>query len=79
MGNLSESQRVNPSSLFSYIGIDYTGPFRIISFVGCGQRTRKHYVTLFVCLATKAIHLENVEDYTTTGFLAAVSWAELSL
>jgi len=24
-----------------------------------------------VCLATKAIHLESVEDYTTTGFLAA--------
>jgi hypothetical protein len=24
-----------------------------------------------MCLATKAIHLESVEDYTTTGFLAA--------
>ncbi|KAH0944379.1 hypothetical protein HN011_007013, partial [Eciton burchellii] len=35
-----------------------------------GQRTRKHYVALFVCLGTKTIHLEIVEDYTA-GFLAA--------
>jgi len=69
MGNLPES-RVNPSPSFSHIGVDYTGPFRIIPFVG-RQRTRKHYVALFVCLDTKAIHLESVEDYTTTGFLAA--------
>jgi len=28
-------------------------------------------MALFVCLVTKAIHLESVEDYTTAGFLAA--------
>jgi len=52
-------------------GVDYAGPFRIIPFVGRGQRTRKHYVALLVCLAIKTIHLEIVEDYTTAGFLAA--------
>ncbi|KAH0944551.1 hypothetical protein HN011_000250, partial [Eciton burchellii] len=70
MGNLPES-RINPSPPFSHTGVDYAGPFGIIPFVGCGQRTRKHYVALFVCLATKTIHLEIVEDYTTAGFLAA--------
>jgi hypothetical protein len=72
MGNLSEL-RVNPSPPFSYIGVDYAGPFGIISFVGRGQRTRKHYVALFVCLAIKTIHLESVKNYTTTGFLAICS------
>jgi len=63
--------RVNPSLPFSHIGVNYAGPFSILPFVGRGQRPRKHNVTLFICLATKAIHLECVEDYATTGFLAA--------
>lgn len=70
MGDLPPS-RVNPSPPFSHTGVDYAGPFGIIPVVGRGQRTVKHYVALFVCLATKAIHLETVEDYSTTGFLAA--------
>jgi hypothetical protein len=82
MGNLPEP-RVNPSPSFSHTSMDYAGPFGIIMFVGRGQRTGKHYIALFVCLATKAIHLESVEDYTTTGFLAAfrgfVSWRGLPI
>jgi hypothetical protein len=54
---------------FSHTGVDYAEPF--IPFVGCGQRARKHYISLFIWLATKAIHLEIVEDYTAAGFLAA--------
>lgn len=45
----------------------------ITPFVGRGQRTSKHYVAVFICLATKAIHLECVDDYSTDGFLAAFS------
>jgi len=59
MGNLLE-QLVHPSPSFSHTSVDYAG--RV-------QRTRKHNVALFVCLATKAIHLEIVKDYTTPGFL----------
>jgi hypothetical protein len=74
MGNLPKSP-VTPSPPFSHTGVDYTVPFGIIPFVERGQRTQKHYVAIFVCLATKAIHLESVEDYTTTGFLAAFRFA----
>ncbi|XP_018395111.1 PREDICTED: uncharacterized protein LOC108773703, partial [Cyphomyrmex costatus] len=70
MGDLPPP-RVNPSPPFSHTGVDYAGPFGIISVVGRGQKPLKHYVALFICLATKAIHLETVEDYSTAGFLAA--------
>jgi len=66
MGDLPH---VNPSPSFSHTGVDYAGSFGIMPFVGPGQRSRKHYMALFVCLAIKAIHLECVEDYATTGFL----------
>jgi len=70
MGKLPES-RDTPSPSFSPTSVDHAGPLGIIPFVGRGQRTRKHYVAVFGYLAIKAIHLESVEDYTTTGFLAA--------
>ncbi|KAH0948054.1 hypothetical protein HN011_008560, partial [Eciton burchellii] len=61
---------INPSPPFSHTGVDYVESFGIIPFLERSQRTRKHYVALFVCLATKTIHLESVEGYTTTDFLA---------
>ncbi|XP_018373144.1 PREDICTED: uncharacterized protein LOC108767666 [Trachymyrmex cornetzi] len=70
MGELPAA-RVNPSPPFAHIGVDYAGPFNILPFVGRGQKTRKHYVALFVCLATRAVHLEMVEDYSADGFLSA--------
>lgn len=39
--------------------------------MGRGQKAIKNYVALFICLSTKAIHLESVDDYSTDGFLAA--------
>ncbi|XP_029173240.1 uncharacterized protein LOC114942104 [Nylanderia fulva] len=70
MGDLP-SPRVNPSSPFAHTGVDYAGPFLVTPFVGRGQKTRKNYIALFICLVTKAIHVELVEDYSSAGFLAA--------
>ncbi|XP_029165343.1 uncharacterized protein LOC114936336 [Nylanderia fulva] len=70
MGNLPV-HRVNPSPPFTHTGVDYAGPMSIIPVVGRGQKSRKYYVVVFICLATKAVHLEYVDDYTTAGFLAA--------
>jgi len=39
--------------------------------VGQGQHSKKFYVIVFICLSTKAVHLEHVNDYATDGFLAA--------
>lgn len=70
MGDLPE-QRITPSRPFEHSGLDYAGPFNIWSSKGRGQKTHKSYCALFVCLATRAIHLEVVDDYTTQSFLAA--------
>ncbi|XP_029680143.1 uncharacterized protein LOC115245801 [Formica exsecta] len=64
--------RVTQSPPFSHTGVDYAGPFDITPYVGCGQKTTKHYVVLFICLATKAIHLKDVDDCSTAGFIAAL-------
>ncbi|XP_058817398.1 uncharacterized protein LOC131680706 [Topomyia yanbarensis] len=62
--------RVNPSLPFSTTGVDYAGPF----FIRQGVRRMakvKAYVALFICMSTKAIHLELVSDLTSEAFLAA--------
>ncbi|XP_071575473.1 uncharacterized protein [Temnothorax nylanderi] len=70
MGNLPEA-RVTVSAPFSHTGVDYAGPISITPIAGRGQRARKYYIAVFVCMATKAVHLEYAEDYSTAGFLAA--------
>lgn len=64
MGQLSRD-RVNQAPPFTHTGVDYAGPMNLTVYVGRGQKTCKHYVAVFVCLVTKAIYLECVDDYTT--------------
>ena len=66
------SPRVTPGRPFLRVGVDYAGPILIRSSRGRGQQARKGYIALFVCLATKAVHLEVVSDGTTEAFLAAL-------
>lgn len=70
MGQLPES-RVTPSPPFDHTGIDYAGPIQIRTSKGRGHKSHKGYIAVFVCLATKSIHLEVVSDLTTNTFLAA--------
>lgn len=63
--------RVVPSRPFLHSGVDYAGPFSIKTWKGRNAKTYKGYISLFVCFATSAIHLELVTDYTSDAFLAA--------
>ena len=69
MGQLA---RVTVSHPFSSTGVDYAGPF----LIKLGRVRRpvlvKAYLALFVCLATKAVHIEVVGDATTESFLATL-------
>ncbi|XP_063543228.1 uncharacterized protein LOC134751714 [Cydia strobilella] len=70
MGQLP-SPRVNIARPFVHSGVDYAGPINIRVSKGRGNKSYKGYICLFVCMATKAVHIEAVSDLSTAGFLAA--------
>lgn len=71
MGELPK-HRVQPTLRpFINTGVDYLGPV-MIKRAGRSQVKDKAYVALFVCFATKAVHLELVGDLTTVSFIAAL-------
>lgn len=70
MGQLPEV-RVNACRPFLRSGVDYAGPISIRPTKGRGYHSTKGYICLFVCMATKAIHLEVVSDMTAQTFIAA--------
>nr|CAI5835101.1 unnamed protein product [Callosobruchus analis] len=71
MGSLPEV-RTKISFPFENSGIDYAGPLMIRDRKGKGYKTNKCYIALFVCLSTKAIHLEVVTDLTADNFIASL-------
>ncbi|XP_075158099.1 uncharacterized protein LOC142231374 [Haematobia irritans] len=70
MGNLP-SIRIKPSRPFKHSGVDFAGPITIKASSVRSSATSKGYICLFICMVTKAIHLEAVSDLTTNAFLAA--------
>lgn len=71
MGNLP-AQRVTPARPFYVCGADYAGPFLLRDRKTRNFKEIKAYISLFVCFATKAIHLEVVTDLTSDCFLASL-------
>ena len=71
MGDLPQ-ERIARVRAFAKTGLDYAGPFYLKASKGRGIRTTKGYLAVFVCLATKAVHLEIVGDLTTDSFIAAL-------
>lgn len=71
MGDLPAS-RSNSSRPFEHTGVDFTGHVFLKANKGRGIKTTKGYVCVFVCMATKAVHLELVSDMTASAFIAAL-------
>ncbi|KAL0893119.1 hypothetical protein ABMA27_014752 [Loxostege sticticalis] len=69
MGSLPHD-RVNFSRPFQKIGLDFAGPIMIKQSRIRKSLETKAYVCVFVCFATKAIHLELASDLRTATFLA---------
>ncbi|XP_053686921.1 uncharacterized protein LOC128736463 [Sabethes cyaneus] len=65
------SSRVTPARPFSVSGIDYCGPVYLKSPVR-NRAPVKAYIAIFVCFATRAVHIELVSDLSTQAFLAAL-------
>lgn len=70
MGNLPEC-RVQQCRAFQRTGVDYAGPITLKERTGRTRTTTKGYIALFVCLVTRAVHLEAVSDLTVASFMAA--------
>jgi len=66
------SSRVTPSRPFSYCGVDYAGPVILREGKRRNARNHKAYICIFVCFATKAVHIEVVGNLTTDSFLACL-------
>ncbi|XP_052743984.1 uncharacterized protein LOC128199256 [Bicyclus anynana] len=63
--------RLDISKAFSNTGIDYCGPFYTTLARGRGIKSQKAYVCIFICLTTRAVHVEVAPDLTTHSFLNA--------
>lgn len=70
MGSLPQP-RVNFTRAFTHTGVDYAGPIDLRTSKGRGNKSYKGYISLFVCLCTKSIHVEAVSDLTSAAFIAA--------
>ncbi|XP_055589375.1 uncharacterized protein LOC129741652 [Uranotaenia lowii] len=69
MGDLPAS-RVTIAPAFRRSGVDYFGPVYVRPVPR--RPAVKAYVCIFVCLCTKAVHLELVSDLTTDRFIQAL-------
>lgn len=70
MGDLP-AYRVQETLPFTFVGVDYAGYFHIKSSQRRNAPYVKGYVAVFVCLTTRAVHLELVSDLSTEQFLKA--------
>ncbi|XP_071035186.1 uncharacterized protein [Parasteatoda tepidariorum] len=68
MGDLPR-ERVTLSRTFQLCGIDFAGPVITKPNLPRSKITMKSYIALFICLTTKAVHLELVSILSTEAFL----------
>jgi len=64
-------KRVTPSRPFQHSGVDYAGPVMLRTASGRGHKAHKAFLVVFVCMSTKAVHLDVASDYSANAFLAA--------
>lgn len=62
----------SPARAFAHCGLDFAGPIEIKSSERRNAPTIKGYICVFVCMVSKACHLELVGDLTTQKFIMAL-------
>ncbi|XP_072384382.1 uncharacterized protein [Diabrotica undecimpunctata] len=65
-------ERLNSSRVFAHVGLDFGGPFQIKVSNLRKAPLLKSYIALFVCLSTRAVHIEVVSGLSTETFLLAL-------
>ncbi|XP_071482161.1 uncharacterized protein [Diadema antillarum] len=59
--------RITPAPPFTYCGMDCFGPWMIKE----GRKELKRYGLLFTCMASRAVHIETLNDMSTDAFIQA--------
>lgn len=67
------ASRVRAAHLFQSAGVDYCGPFSIRIGTKRTRTTMKTWVAIFVCMSTKAVHIELAENLSADAFLNVYS------
>lgn len=66
-----DSGRISEAKTFEHTGVDLCGPFNIRASKLKFEKVIKVWVAVFVCLATKAVHLEVCTEQSKDNFLAS--------
>ncbi len=67
------ADRLQPSPPFTFVGVDVFGPWSVVT-----RRTRggvansKRWAVLFTCLTSRAVHIEVVEELSSSAFINAL-------
>lgn len=72
MGDLPAG-RVTPTRCFNVSAVDFAGPYTIRVQHLRRLTPVKAYLCLFICFASKAVHLELVSDLSSDAFIAALT------
>ncbi|XP_055326159.1 uncharacterized protein LOC129579992 [Sitodiplosis mosellana] len=64
--------KTTPARAFIHCGLDFAGPIEIKSGDRRNSPTVKGYICVFVCMVSKACHLEVVSDLSTQKFILAM-------
>ncbi|XP_050322476.1 uncharacterized protein LOC126754498 isoform X2 [Bactrocera neohumeralis] len=62
-------ERVLVAPPFSRSGLDYCGPFHVRVGTHRATPTTKTYAAIFICMASRAVHIELAEDLSTQGLI----------
>ena len=72
MATLPKSRLQSSLRVFQKVGDDYGGPF--LTKQRRGRAGAKHYLCLFTCLTTRAVHLEMSYSLETDSLINAFTW-----
>lgn len=68
MGDLPED-RVNKNRAFLISGVDFAGPVEITEHYKRKSSRKKCWIAIFVCMVTRAIHIDIVTDLSSAAFI----------
>ena len=67
------TDRLTPSPPFTYVGVDVFGPWSVLTRrTRGGSANSKRWAVMFTCLTSRAVHIEVIEDMSSSAFINAL-------